>query len=287
LTTSPADYARSIEAAREARIARLRSRGGWLSLVGKAFLAPGKLILGSAKDCSARLPPGAPSVVGSLEVTGNAVRLVVADGVNAVLEASGERITSRLLRSDKDGPADAILVGGFVVELMERGETLALRVRDLREIPRPFAGISTFPLDPTWRVGCRFLAHDAPRPVDIDFEGIAGVNDSFLSPGIVSFERDGTEHRIQAVYEDASQRRLFLLFRDATSGPESYGLGRFVYADLPDTSGAVTLDFNLALLPGCAFTPFATCPIPPRENRIAIPVRAGEREYLGELPPIE
>ena len=89
------------------------------------------------------------------------------------------------------------------------------------------------------------------------------------------------EHRIEAVYEDGSRKRLFLLFRDATSGTESYGLGRFVYAPLPDERGRLTIDFNLAMLPGCAFTVFATCPIPPKENRLAIPVRAGEREYLG------
>jgi uncharacterized protein (DUF1684 family) len=199
-----------------------------------------------------------------------------------IVTCDGEPVTSRVLRSDHDGKADALVVDGFVLELMERGETVALRVRDTRELPRPYAGIESWPIDPTWKVEAKLVGHAEPRTIDLDFEGATGaVADSFVSPGVVVFERANVEHRLEAVYEDSSRRRLFLLFRDATAGTESYGLGRFVYASLPDAHGRLFVDFNLALLPGCAFTTFATCPIPPRENRLTIPIRAGEREYLG------
>lgn len=264
-------YAASIEEAHAARVARLRSATGWLSLVGKTFFGQGttEIVLPDG---------GAP--IGNIHLDGSVVRFDVASGVEVT--CNGETFDSRVLRSDRAGKADALLVRGFVLEVMERGDTFALRIRDTRELPRPFDGIGRFPIDPSWKVEARLEALAEPRAVDLDFEGATGaVADSFLSPGWVVFEREGREHRIEAVYEDGARKRLFLLFRDATSGSESYGLGRFVYAPLPDEGGRLTIDFNLAMLPGCAFTVFATCPIPPKENRLAIPVRAGEREYLG------
>ena len=274
-------YEAAIEAAHAARVERLRSATGWLSLVGKAFLGPGTTTVGSAAGAGARHPEGAPAEVGTLRIDGNVVHFTAAPGV--LVLSRGERVSERVLRSDRDGQADALVVDGFVLEVMERGDTLALRIRDTRELPRPFAGIDRFPTDPDWKVEARFLAHAAPREVDLDFEGLTGaVADSFLSPGVITFAREGAEHRLEAVYEDGSKRRLFILFRDATSGKESYGLGRFVYAPLPDSSGTVVVDFNTSILPGCAFTSFATCPIPPRENRVAIPIRAGEKNYLAD-----
>ena len=264
-------YAASVEEAHAARVARLRSATGWLSLVGKTFFSQGttEIVLPDG---------GAP--IGHLHLDGSVVRFDAASGAGVTVD--GDPVASRVLRSDRNGKADALLARGFVLEVMERGDTFALRIRDTRVLPTPFAGIDRYPIDPSWRVDARLDALAEPRTVDLDFEGATGaVADSFVSPGWVVFERDGAEHRIEAVYEDGSQKRLFLLFRDATSGSESYGLGRFVYAPLPNERGRLTIDFNLAMLPGCAFTIFATCPIPPKENRLAIPVRAGEREYLG------
>jgi uncharacterized protein (DUF1684 family) len=273
-------YRLSIEEAHAARVGRLRSATGWLSLVGKAFLGQGTTTIGSAPDAGARLPDGVPAQVGTLVITGNVVHFTAAAGVD--VRCNGEPVTERVLASDRIGKADALVVDGIVLELMERGDALALRIRDTRQVPTPYAGISLYPIDPAWNVHARLEAYAEPRALDLDFEGASGaVADTFLSPGAVVFEHAGAEHRLEAVYEDSSKRRLFILFRDATSGTESYGLGRFVYAPLPDESGHLFVDFNLALLPACAFTIFATCPIPPRENRLGIPVRAGEREYLG------
>jgi uncharacterized protein (DUF1684 family) len=279
-SAAPDDYRASVERHHAARVARLRSATGWLSLVGKSFLGQGTTTVGSSSDSDARLPDGAPPHVGSLHVEGHVVRFEAHP--DAVATFDGEPVTSRVLRSDRGGRADAIVVSGFVLEVMERGDTLALRIRDTRELPRPYGGIDYYPLDPSLNVRATLLRHPEPRTVDLDFEGATGaVMDSFVSPGVVVFERLG-EHRLEAVYEDSSQRRLFILFRDATSGPESYGLGRFLYAPLPASSDDVMLDFNMSMLPGCAFTVFATCPIPPRENRLAIPIRAGERAYLAK-----
>jgi uncharacterized protein len=263
-------YVTAIEEAHTARVARLRSATGWLSLVGKTFLSPGATPV--------ELPDGA-GVIGTATLEGNVVRFDAADGASVM--SGGEPVSSRVLQSDRHGKADALHANGFVLEVMERGDAFALRIRDTRELPRPYAGIERFPTDASWKIRARLEAYPEPRTVDIDFEGATGaIADRFVSPGVLVFDHSGTEHRLEAVYEDGSQKRLFILFRDATSGSESYGLGRFVYAPLPDENGEVVIDFNLAILPGCAFTVYATCPIPPRQNRLAIPVRAGEREYM-------
>lgn len=250
-------YEEEIEAHHRRRVERLRSGTGWLSLVDKVFLSPGTTEL--------KLPDG--SIEGPLVVEGTRVEL-----------------GGRVLKSDKDGPADKININGFVVELMERGHSLALRVRDHRALPRPFAGIARFPVDATWSKDARLERWPEPRTITLDFEGATaggGVTDEFVSPGRLVFEHDGEEHALEAVWEGHDETRLMVLFRDATSGKESYPLGRFVYANAPDENDRVVLDFNLAMLPGCAFSVHATCPIPAKGNVLAIDVRAGERFYEG------
>lgn len=251
-------YEEDVEEAHARRVARLRSATGWLSLVDKVFLGQGMTKL--------HLPDG--SFTGDFFVTGKRVEL---DG--------------RHLRSDAEGRADAVNINGFVIEVMERGDTLALRIRDHRELPRPFAGISRFPVDPTWRKVARFVPYAEPKEVFLDFEGATaegGVTDRFLSPGVAAFDHDGAEHRLQVVWLGADRKSLVVMFRDATSGKDSYPLGRLVNADAPDAAGNVVVDFNRAILPGCAFSIYATCPIPPRENHLTIEVRAGERFYQGK-----
>jgi uncharacterized protein len=250
-------YEEEVEAHFARRIDRLRSGTGWLSLVDKVFLSPGTTEL--------KLPDG--SMEGPLVVEGTRVEL-----------------GGRTLKSDKDGPADKININGFVVELMERGDSLALRIRDHRELPRPFAGIARFPIDAAWKKDARLQRWPEPRKVTLDFEGATaagGVTDTFVSPGRLVFDHGGQEHALEAVWEGHDETRLMVLFRDGTSGKDSYPLGRFVYANAPDESGLVVLDFNLAMLPGCAFSIYATCPIASKENKLAIEVRAGERFYEG------
>jgi uncharacterized protein (DUF1684 family) len=102
--------------------------------------------------------------------------------------------------------------------------------------------------------------------------------DDMISPGYLTFERDGQEWRLDAILEQEGAEDLFLMFADATSGRESYGAGRFLYVPLP-VNGEVPVDFNLAYNPPCAFNEFATCPLPPRQNRLTLRVDAGERAY--------
>ncbi|HEY8072985.1 MAG TPA: DUF1684 domain-containing protein [Labilithrix sp.] len=271
------DWRADLESLYSARIARLRSDRGWLSLVGKIFLADGRVELGSDPSCGARLPDGAPAHAGTLEIAGTRVRFV------GDAKIGGERVTDRVLRSDAHGAADRLEIGGFVVELMERGETIALRVRDVRELPLPFAGIERFPVDEAWRKDARLVPHASKTRIAIEYEGATdgAVEDTMESPGILVFDVPGERDRrveMDALVESGG-KRLYVPFRDKS---DAYSAGRFVYAPMPDADGRVILDFNAAMLPGCAFTSFATCPIPPPRNRLRFAVTAGEQRYLAE-----
>jgi uncharacterized protein (DUF1684 family) len=283
VTSEPEDHwAREIEALHAARVARLRSERGWLSLVGKIFLSRGSVTLGSAPSCEARLPAGAPPHVGTITVDDAGVHFASAPEADVRI-VGGERVSERLLRSDAHGTPDTLLASGFLLQLMERGDSLALRVRDVRELPRPFAGIERFPLDRAWRLEARLVPHPAPVRIAIEYEGATDgvVEESMSAPGVLVFHAAGGKVEMDALLETGASR-LYIPFRDATNGDESYGAGRFVYAPLPDADGRVIVDFNAAMLPGCAFTVFATCPIPPPRNRLRLAVRAGEKHYAAD-----
>jgi uncharacterized protein (DUF1684 family) len=260
------DWEKDVEALHAARVARLRSERGWLSLVGKIFLSKGEHALD--------LPDGTRA--GTLEIEASRVRFRAASGVDARID--GEKIEDRVLRSDANGRADALTIGGFVLELMERGDTLALRVRDVRELPRPFAGIDRFPLDPRYRVEARLVPHATRVTMLFEGAGEGTIEDSMSSPGILAFDLDGARVEMDALVESGGSR-LYIPFRDSTSGNETYGPGRFVYAKMAES---VVLDFNTAMLPGCAFTNYATCPIPPPRNRLRVAIRAGEKSYRAD-----
>jgi len=250
-------YEEEVEAQHQRRVDRLRSETGWLSLVDKIFIGRG--------DQDIRLPDG--TVIGP------------------VLETDGRiELGGKVLRADAKGPTERLVVSGFAIEPTTHLGSLLFRIRDVRELPRPFAGISRFPVDVAWRKEARFEPHETPRVMDLDFDGPTaegGLTDKFIAPGCIVFEHDGAEHRLEALWSGADETRLFILFRDGTSGSESYPLGRILYADAPK-DGRVVVDFNLAILPGCAFSVYATCPIPPDCNKTKLPIRAGERFYEGK-----
>jgi uncharacterized protein (DUF1684 family) len=164
------------------------------------------------------------------------------------------------------------------MQIIDRGARLGVRVKDRQSpVRKAFKGLDYFPIDPRYRVVATFVPH--PKPVTIDVPTVIGTVDRMPSPGYASFAIDGapgaTPLRLDAVQEPGDAQ-LFFIFRDATSGKSSYGGGRFLYADLP-ANGKVVLDFNRAYSPPCAFTPHATCPLPPANNRLPVSIEAGEK----------
>jgi uncharacterized protein (DUF1684 family) len=214
----------------------------------------------------------APPQAGVFRVQGKKVTVVVAPGVKVT--ASGQPVTEKELRSDVPGPYDVLALGDVRFFVIERGGRMAIRLRDLKSPARSsFAGLRWYPIRKEYRVVGRFVPHAGPRQISVP--NILGMVESMESPGVVVFRLHGQELRLTPVYETPDRKELFFIFRDRTSGHGTYGAGRFVYADNP-RNGEVVLDFNEAYTPPCGFTRFATCPLPPRENQLTVPIEAGE-----------
>ena len=262
-----------VRAFREARVARLTGPAGWLSLVNKTWIGEGTTTVGSDETCDIVLPAGrAPERVGTFTRSGFEVRFESAPGVEVT--SNGEAVASLVMRSDAEPEPHRLMIGPFVVELIRRAGDFAVRVRD-PDSParREFAGIPCFEVNAASWIPARFEADT--ESITRELIDSDGRPQKARSVGMAVFEVAGTPCRLRLFDEDHG-RRLFVLFADATNRDETYGAGRFLYAPLP-SSGRVILDFNKAFNPPCAFTAFASCPLPPPENRLPVRMEAGEK----------
>jgi uncharacterized protein (DUF1684 family) len=267
-------HAEDVERWKAERLASLKSEEGWLSLVGLYWLKEGENKLGSDPANDLALPAGkAPPLAGSLWLRDGAVRLEARPGVEITHE--GKAVSTLELQSDVDGKPTVLALGTLRFNVIKRGERLGLRVKD-RENPAraSFKGLEYFPLADKWRVVARFERFDPPKSLPI--MNVLGMEEGTPSPGALVFDVDGKTYRLDALTEQGEEK-LFIIFADATSGRETYGAGRYLYADPPDAEGRIVVDFNKAYSPPCAFTNFATCPLPPFQNRLSIAVEAGEK----------
>jgi uncharacterized protein (DUF1684 family) len=268
----PPDYTEQVEAYRQKRANEIIAPTGWAALVGLHFLESGTYSVGQAPGSDVRLTgPSAPASLGTMTVGAEAVTLAVTKGVE--VHRGGELVTEVELRPSNK-PEDYLVAGGMNLTLIRRGERLALRVWDTAAPTlTSLHSLNWMPIDESWRVQARFEPHPAGRTMKI-----LNVLDELVdmrNPGVVVFTAGGQEHRLEALLESDDAEELFLLFRDGTSGKTTYGAGRYLYAPLPER-GRVILDFNRAKNPPCTFTDFATCPLPPKGNILALDVSAGE-----------
>jgi uncharacterized protein (DUF1684 family) len=268
------EWATAIAQFRAEREERLRSNTGWLTLAGLHWLSPGENRMGSDPDDPVVLSAdGVPEWVGTLVLEYETVTLHAARGVEIKLE--DEPVVERVLRDDAEGEPDVLAVGRLRFYVIRRDEKFGVRVKDTEHPDLlAFRGLEYFPLDPDYRLDATFEPYDEPREVEIST--VVGTQVTILSPGRVTFTLDGRSHSLRAFVSEPEDTELWFIFKDETSGKETYGF-RFLYADYSD--GRVDLDFNKAYNPPCAFTPYATCPLPPRENRLDVRIEAGERAY--------
>jgi uncharacterized protein (DUF1684 family) len=273
----PAAYRKEVETWRQERLKSLKREDGWLTLVGLYWLKPGENRFGSDPGNPVILPKGkAPAVAGTLTVEGDAVRLAVQPGV--AVTADGKPATPGMTVSPDAGGKPTILqLGSLNFYLIKRGDRLGVRIKD-KASPMlvNFKGLDEYPIQPEWRVVARFEPYKDKK---IPIANIIGQVEDNPSPGAVVFERQGKTYRIDAL-EGGPEGGLFLVFGDQTNGKETYGAGRFLDTD-PPKDGKVIVDFNTAYNPPCAFTAFATCPLPPAENKLALRVEAGEKKFAG------
>lgn len=256
------------------RVIELLRPDGWTSLVGMHWLDPGPHRVGSDVDNGVRLAMG-PDHLGVFTVRDGAVRFVADTDVTV----DGKPSRGGALRTDKAAAGPSVIgfdQGKGRVTVIERGGRLALRVKhEDAESRVRFTGLEYWTGGRDWQVPARFIVHPAGKTLPI--ANIIGTIDAIPNPGALEFQREGRTYRLEAL--DQGESTLFLVFADRTSGHGSYGAGRFLDAPRPDAQGRVLLDFNQAYNPPCAFTPFATCPLPPPENRLDLAVQVGEKAY--------
>jgi uncharacterized protein (DUF1684 family) len=276
-------YRSEVERWRQKREESLKADDGWLTLVGLHWLRPSTTRLGSDPSSDVVLPESAPARTGELSLSGGRASLRVEPGV--VVKRDGKPFEGGEVRTDAEGKADVLAVGDIRLIVIKRGDRLALRVKDNRSPARAaFAGLKWYPVEDSWRIKARFEASTSPTRIVLDT--IVGEQDSIESPGFAVFERGGKTYRLQAAREGD---KLWFVFRDGTSGRTTHGGARQLSADPPDSEGNIVLDFNKAVNLPCAFTTYATCPLAPRQNRLELPITAGELKYepAGALPKPE
>ena len=268
-------YAAEVRAWRQNREAGLKADGGWLSVAGLFWLKEGSNGFGSGAGNDIVLPASAPARAGRFEVTGAQITVRFEPGVPAQVE--GRAVAEGALHADTSGTAEVITLGPLRMHVIERGGRLAIRLKDMNaESRRTFTGLRWFAVDERYRVTARFVAN--PEAASLAVPNVLGQVEKMPSPGYAVFEMDGREHRMTGVLEAEGATELFFIFKDETSGKETYPAGRFVYSALP-TNGQLVLDFNKAYNPPCAFTAYATCPLPPKENWLGRRIEAGELRY--------
>jgi len=276
LTAAPPadDIAAATRAWHEGRLQRLRSDDGWLTLVGLGWLKEGQNPAGSDGKAAVVFPEGAPTRVGTFTRSGTRVSFQPAPGVTVT--RGGKPFTGGAVATDEEGHVepDVFQVGRLRFQVIVRGARVGVRIKDPEARARKeFKGIPTYPPSARWRLTARW--EPSNPTTEIAVPNVLGQVERSPSPGTAVFTVDGKEYRLTPVLEEGSPD-LFFVFADETNRTETYGAGRFLYAE-PAKDGTVLLDFNRAYNPPCAFSAFATCPLPPRQNRLALRVDAGER----------
>jgi uncharacterized protein (DUF1684 family) len=269
-----AAYAKEIDQWHAERWASLKSEDGWLTLVGLFWLKDGDNKFGSDPANEIVLPQG--------KIGPQAGIFVLKDGVVRIetplktgFTVDRKPVTSLVLTSDVDGSPTLLRHGSLTFQIIKRNERIGVRVKDKENPDRlNFQGTPFYPVALKWRIDAQFVPYNPTKPVSIT--NVLGMQSDETSPGAVKFEVDGNSYQLDAITEKG-EPEYFMIIADKTSGKETYPAGRYLYISPPDAAGRVVIDFNKAYSPPCAFTKFATCPLPPRQNRLPFAIEAGEK----------
>jgi uncharacterized protein (DUF1684 family) len=267
VAAEPMNYAETIRAWQEHRDKGLRAPDSWLTLVGLFWLKPGENTIGSGGKNDFVLPAhSAPEHVGTLVLSGDKIEFKP-----AIAELGAARPLSY-----RDEKPDIVKTGSVSFFIIKRGDKFAVRAKDSESpVLKHFAGMQYFPVNPE----LRFKATLVPDVKKIPILNVLNATEMQESPGYVEFSYQGTTYHLRPIYEgEGFNKTLFFLFKDATNASSTYQAGRMLNTPLP-VNGKVDLDFNRSYNPPCTFTPYATCPLPPKENRLAIAIEAGEKRY--------
>jgi uncharacterized protein (DUF1684 family) len=259
------------------RLTNLKKEDSWLTLVGLYWLKEGENKFGSNAANSVALPKDkAPDVAGSFWLDKGHVRLTALPSAN--IAADGKPVTALDLKDDNDDSGPTILkMGTLIINVVKRSDRIGVRVKDSQSLARlQIKGLEYIPTDPKWRIEARYEPYQPAKMSPIT--NVLGMTSDETSPGALAFDVDGRTYRIDPILEKG-ETDYFIMIADETTGRETYGAGRYLYVSPPDASGKVVIDFNKTYNPPCAFTAYATCPLPPRQNHLPFRIEAGEKKY--------
>jgi len=266
------DYVKAVEKSRSDRETNLKKENGWLTVAGLFWLREGINTVGVGPEFDVRLTDNfKKGKFGEIDFKNGSATLKVENGVEAL--SNGKQISTIDLVSDEKGKPTEVRTGSQTFYLIKREDRSGIRLKDNNSKARQdFKGQHWFPIDENYKVKAQFEA--SANATELSVPNILGGHFKMKSPGLLKFSLKGKEYSLTPVVEEGDEE-LFLIFRDQSNESETYKAGRFLYADKP-VNGEVTLDFNKAENPPCAFTPYATCPLPPKQNILPVRIEAGE-----------
>jgi uncharacterized protein (DUF1684 family) len=271
LIPDEAVYRESIKQWQEQRLERLKDKDGWLSLAGLYWLEEGENSFGSDPENDIVFPEKADAFCGSLLLESGSVTIRVADGVH--ISSDDSQVSELVLNDDHSGNTTKLQQGDLAWYIIKRGDRYGIRLRDHKH-PRinELDHIPSYPIQSSYVVEATLEPFDKPLTMTVATP-VEGFTESYECPGLLKFQINGEE---LTLHPFQSGKGFFLVIADETTGLDTYGAGRFMYA-MPDSADRIILDFNKAYNPPCAFSPFATCPMPPRENFLPVAIEAGEK----------
>ena len=281
-SAASAQWEQNLTTWRARREAEISAPDGWLTLAGLEWLKPGINSVGSAAGNQIRLSPPAPEHIGLLTVTADTVQLLSpAGGFPPGLAMDGKPAREGALVVDNAHPT-IMAWQGLSLAVLKRGDRFVLRIKDANSPARTaFHGLKWYPPNSDYRVTARWVPFNPPQIQEIPT--VIGTTLKLRAPGLAMFMLNGQILHLEPVLEDPSGNTLFFILTDETSKTTTYGGGRFLHTGLPDHGldqpGSLILDFNQLENPPCAYTTFATCPLPPEQNRLGIALEAGEQRY--------
>ena len=280
-TNTASGYSQTIENWHQNRIADLKTPNGWLNLEGLFWLHKGSNSFGASagKDCRYEGADNKnnyfPSYLGDFIYQGDSVIWVSANSDSVKIDGEWVKAKEQKTVFTKNKNAAMMSYRSFVWNIIQREDKVGIRFRNLKSATLlHFKGIDRFAVNEKWKVKAIL---NPPVQSQLMIMNVLGQNTATKNAGKLFFKIEGKEYSLDVIDEGGPQ--YFITFADATSGKTTYGAGRFIELTKPDANGLTEIDFNKAYNPPCAFTAFATCPLPPPQNRLPIAITAGEKNY--------
>jgi uncharacterized protein (DUF1684 family) len=268
-----AKYTEALKAWDKKRADILLSPNGWLNVRGLFWLKDGINSFGSGSENDIVFPEGKiAEKAGFFLLKDTVVTMQLLPGVE--VKSDSALVKSLIVFHPDSSRAKVLEAGSLQWFVVKRSDKIGIRLRDFEtEKLTEFKGIERYAADLQWRVKAKVTVQPGKT---IDMMNVLGQLNRNPVKGTLRFSIDEKEYTLDAMDEDG---KLFIIFGDPTNGETTYGSGRYLYAGMPESGDEVDLDFNHAINPPCAFTEFATCLLPPKQNILPIKVEAGEKAY--------